>query len=76
MDAKNPAFPFYLVRAAAVGGGVVSMHWNRRRAEMKRDHINKQARGMEVFVVDQGDYAKLPLASSAKTKFLPARKDR
>ena len=66
-------FPFYLVRSASGGGGVISMHWDRDHAERKRDKL--RARGMISHVVEQAEYLRLPNVSRAEPG-APARKRR
>ena len=69
----DTTFPFYLVRAAHFGGGVISMHWDRDHAERKRDKL--RMRGMITHVVEQAEYLRLPDVSLAEP-LAPARKRR
>jgi len=69
----DTGFPFYLVRSAGDGGGVISMHWDRDHAERKRDKLS--TRGMIAHVVEQAEYLRLPDISRAEPG-APARKRR
>ena len=77
MATAEKPYPYYLVRTAFHGGGVVSRHWSREGAEAARRRYN--GKGCTCVcgccvVVGQSDYEGLPYVDQQPSPFEAARR--